>query len=73
MVSFIYRLPIARVADLILLIGIATIVPGSAIAQTGGTADTIPNLHIGFDRPEAWALKRFVAARCRARCSRLLR
>jgi hypothetical protein len=62
MVSFTYRLPIAKVADLILLIGIATIVPGSAVAQAGGSADTIPNLHISFDRPEAWALKRFVAA-----------
>lgn len=62
MISFTHRLPIVKVADLILLIGIATIVPGSAVAQTGGTADNIPNLHIGFDRPEAWALKRFVAA-----------
>ncbi len=62
MISFSYRLPIANVADLILLIGIATLVPGSAVAQTGGSADTIPNLHISYDRPEAWALKRFVAA-----------
>jgi len=36
MVSFTYRLPIAKVADLILLIGIATIVPGSAVAQPEG-------------------------------------
>ena len=62
MVSFTYRLPFAKVADLVLLIGFAMLIPGSAVAQTGGGADTIPNLHISFDRPEAWALKRFVAA-----------
>lgn len=62
MILFSYRLPIPNVANLIVLIGIATLVPGSAVAQTGESADTIPNLHISFDRPEAWALKRFVAA-----------
>jgi hypothetical protein len=46
-----------------------TIFTGSAVAQTynppqasGGASNSIPNLHIGFDRPEAWALKRFIAA-----------
>lgn len=62
MTSLISRLPIGKVADLILVIGIATSIPGSAIAQTGGSSSSIPNLHIGFDRPEAWALKRFDAA-----------
>lgn len=62
MISLTSRPPIGKVADLIFLIGIATVVPGSAVAQTGGSADTIPNLHISFDRPEAWALKRFDAA-----------
>lgn len=62
MMSLNSQSPIERVVGLILLIGISTIVPGRAAAQTGGSADTIPNLHIGFDRPEAWALKRFDAA-----------
>lgn len=62
MISLISRSPIGRVGGLIVLIGITNILPGSALAQAGGSSDSIPNLHIGFDRPEAWALKRFVAA-----------
>jgi hypothetical protein len=62
MISLISRLPIGKVADLILLIGITASVPGSAVAQAGGSSSSIPNLHISFDRPEAWALKRFDAA-----------
>ncbi len=53
------RPPIGKAVGLMLLVGIATIVPGSAVAQSSGS---IPNEHISFDRPEAWALKRFDAA-----------
>lgn len=59
MSSFSFRRPIRKATDLIVLTGLTTIVIGSAVAQTSGS---IPNERIGFDRPEAWALKRFDAA-----------
>jgi hypothetical protein len=59
MMSLASRLPIGKVAGLIVLIGITTIVSGSIVAQS---SSGIPNERISFDRPEAWALKRFDAA-----------
>jgi hypothetical protein len=67
------NLSLRKVTDLILLTGMTTIFIGSGIAQihypptpapqaSGGASDSIPNIHISFDRPEAWALKRFTAA-----------
>lgn len=67
MISF--NFPPRKVTDLILLVGMTTIFGGSAVAQIYNppmpaprASDSIPNLHIGFDRPESWALKRFTAA-----------
>jgi len=62
-----------KVSDLILLVGMTTIFTGSTIAQihypsipapqaSGDAPDSIPNIHLSFDRPESWALKRFTAA-----------
>jgi hypothetical protein len=36
--------------------------PTPAPPTSGGASGSIPNHHIGFDQPEAWALKRFTAA-----------
>ncbi len=57
MISFTSRLPIGKITGLIMFLGIT--VSGSIVAQT---SSAIPNLHISFDRPEAWALRRFDAA-----------
>ncbi|HWH61034.1 MAG TPA: hypothetical protein VN682_25645 [Terriglobales bacterium] len=59
MVSFTSRLPIGKITALILLIGITAIAGSGIMAQSSGG---VPNVQIGFDRPEAWALKRFDAA-----------
>lgn len=59
MISLTSPIPFIKKTDLILLIGMTTIVTGSGVAQT---YSGIPNQHISFDRPEAWALKRFDAA-----------
>jgi hypothetical protein len=51
-----------KAANLILMIGMIGVVTGRAFAQTSGTSNKpIPNQHISFDRPEAWALERFDA------------
>lgn len=55
MVSLTSRLPIGIVARLVVLIGLTTITGSSIFAQN-------ENVQISFDRPEAWALKRFDAA-----------
>jgi hypothetical protein len=57
MISLTSRLPIGKAVGLIVLIGITTIAGSGILAQT-----SIPNEQISFDRPEAWALKRFDAA-----------
>jgi hypothetical protein len=57
MIPLTSRSLIGRVVGLIVLIGITTIAGSSILAQT-----SIPNNQISFDRPEAWALKRFDAA-----------
>jgi hypothetical protein len=59
MISFNSRLPFGQVAGLIVLIGITTVAGSSILAQSSSSN---PNVQIGFDRPESWALKRFVAA-----------
>ena len=51
--------PLRKATKLTLLVGMATIFAGGAVAQT---SNSIPNIHISFDRPESWALKRFTAA-----------
>jgi len=51
-----------KIADLILLIGATAIFTGGAVAQSGVIPPPPPAQHISFDRPEAWALKRFDAA-----------
>jgi hypothetical protein len=61
-----------KVTDLILLAGVTAIFTGGAVGQiydfqmpapqaSSGTSSSIPNRHIGFDQPEAWALKRFTS------------
>jgi hypothetical protein len=59
MVSFTFVLPIRKAAGLIALMGITAIAGINIRAQTSAG---IPNEQISFDRPEAWALKRFDAA-----------
>ncbi len=51
-----------KIADLIFLIGTTASFTGGAIAQSGVIPPPPPAQHISFDRPEAWALKRFDAA-----------
>src|SRR5712692_8446263 len=45
---------------LISLVGVACVLTGAAIAQTQTISRRVE--HLSFDRPEAWALKRFSAA-----------
>lgn len=59
MVSLSSSHTIGKIAGVIVLMAVTGIAGGSIFAQT---SDTIPNERISFDRPEAWALKRFDAA-----------
>ena len=51
-----------KIADLVLLIGVIAIFTDGAVAQSGVIPPPPPAQHISFNRPEAWALKRFDAA-----------
>lgn len=51
-----------KATDLILLLGMTAIFTGNTVAQSGMIPPPPPAEHISFDRPEAWALKRFDAA-----------
>jgi hypothetical protein len=59
MISLAPRLLIGKVVGQIVLIGLSMVVSGELVAQSSGG---ISNVQISFDRPEAWALKRFDAA-----------